>query len=548
MYRSPSRLTLRAVTKRFADRLVLDGVDLSVRPGERVGIVGDNGSGKSTLLGLIGGALEPDEGEVIVSAAGGVGHLAQTLELEASATVQAAIDAALAELRDLEQRVADAERALSALDGSELAEALEEYGVLVEQFAARDGHAANRRLGVALDALGVGRVDRARRWASLSGGERSRVALAATLAADPELLLLDEPTNDLDDDAWEWLLQRLRTHRGTVVAVTHDRAFLEALTEVVWEVDARSVARHGDGYAGYLAAKARERRQAIEAHASWTEELARQRQLASANAARVDAIPRKMEKAGMGIGQFRMRSRDHGSMSRIRNAKERVARLTENPVDAPPEPLAFTPRLATVSEADASNTSEPAIELAAVRVGERLSVDHLRIDAGERLLVTGPNGAGKTTLLRLISGELRPDGGTVSAPRRIGHLQQASTITPTGETLATAFAARARVDLETGEATLGALGLFRPDDLAIPLSALSYGQRRRLELALLVASHHDVLLLDEPTNHLAPALVDELELALEGFRGTVVLVTHDRRMRERFTGRRVRVRNGTVDA
>ncbi|WP_157008998.1 ribosomal protection-like ABC-F family protein [Agromyces laixinhei] len=545
MYRSPSQLTLRAVTKRFADRLVLDGVDLTVRPGERVGVVGDNGSGKSTLLALIGGRLEPDDGDVTVDAPGGVGHLDQTLELEASATVQDARDAGLAELRALEQEVAAAERALSSLDGSELAAALDEYGVLVERFAARDGHAADHRLGVALDALGVGRIDRTRAWAGLSGGERSRIALAATLAADPELLLLDEPTNDLDDDAWEWLLQRLRAHRGTVVAVTHDRAFLEALTDVVWEVDARTVARHGDGYAGYLAAKARERRQAIEAHAAWKEELARHRHLASANAARVDAIPRKMEKAGMGIGQYRMRSRDHGSTSRIRNAKERVARLTERPVAAPPEPLAFTPELATASAAVAP--VDLAIELAAVRVGEQLAVDRLRIEPGERLLVTGPNGAGKTTLLRLIAGELQPDDGTVSMPQRIGHLHQVSTIAPSAESLAAAFAARARVDLDTGEATLGSLGLFRPGDLALPLSALSYGQRRRLELALLVASRHDVLLLDEPTNHLAPALVEELEIALEGFPGTIVLVTHDRRLRGRFTGRRLHVSGGRID-
>ncbi|MFC9561927.1 ATP-binding cassette domain-containing protein, partial [Agromyces sp. NPDC056965] len=375
-----------------------------------------------------------------------------------------------------------------------------------------------------------------------------RASLAATLAADPELLLLDEPTNDLDDDAWEWLLRRLRAHRGTVVAATHDRAFLEALTDVVWEVDARTVARHGDGYAGYVAAKARERRQAIEAHAAWTEELARHRQLASANAARVDAIPRRMEKAGMGIGQFRMRSRDHGSTSRIRNAKERVARLVEHPVAPPPEPLAFTPRLATTSAAGAATATDLAVELTAVRVGERLAVDHLRVDPGERLLVTGPNGAGKTTLLRLIAGQLLPDIGTVTAPRRIGHLQQASTITPTDESLIEAFAARARLDLDTAEATLGSLGLFRPDDLGLPLSALSYGQRRRLELALLVASRHDVLLLDEPTNHLAPVLVDELELALEGFPGTVVLVSHDRRMRARFVGRRLHVSGGLIGA
>ncbi len=541
---SPSQLSLHAVTKRFADRLVLDRVDLTVRPGERVGIIGDNGAGKTTLLRLIAGDLEPDNGDVRVVAPGGVGHLVQQLELGSSATVGDAIDAGLADLRALEAEVERAEHALAGLDGDELEVALERYPVLVERFSARDGYATDARLSTALDALGVGLIDRSRPWSTLSGGERSRIALAATLTSDPELLLLDEPTNDLDDSAWEWLRTRLRAHRGTVVAVTHDRAFLDELTDVVWEVDARGVARHGNGYAGYLVAKATQRRQAIEAYESWKAELARNRDLIASNASRVDAIPRKLDKPGMGTGAFRARGRDHGAMGRIRNAKERVARLTERPVAAPPEPLAFTaPLPVSIKETD---VPAAAIELQRVRVGSRLVIDHLRVEPGERVLITGPNGAGKTTLLRLIAHEAVADDGAVLAPPGVGHLQQSSAIDPSDETLVEAFAARARVDLDSGERTLGSLGLFRPDDLSLPLRALSYGQRRRLELALLVTGGHQVLLLDEPTNHLAPALVEELEHALAAFAGTVVLVTHDRLMRARFEGRRVRIEAGAL--
>nr|WP_269756347.1 ABC-F family ATP-binding cassette domain-containing protein [Agromyces humatus] len=535
---------MHSVTKRFADRLVLDRVDLTVRPGERVGIIGDNGSGKSTLLRLIAGDLEPDNGAVRVVAPGGVGHLAQQLELGASATVNDAIDTGLADLRALEADLAAAERALAGLAGDALATALDRYGDLVERFAARDGYAADARLAIALDALGVGAIERARPWASLSGGERSRIALAATLAGDPELLLLDEPTNDLDDSGWEWLREHLHAHRGTVVAVTHDRAFLDELTDLVWEVDARSVARHGDGYAGYLVAKANQRREAIEAYETWKGELARNRNLVTANASRLDAIPRKLDKPGMGAGAFRARGRDHGAMGRIRNAKERIARLTEHAVAPPPEPLTFTAPLG--GEHGETDVPGTAIELDAVRVGDRLTIDHLRVDPGERVLITGPNGAGKTTLLRLIAHEAAPDEGTVLAPPSIGHLQQASAIAPTDETVVEGFAKRSLVDLDTSEQTLGALGLFRPEDLSMPLRALSYGQRRRLDLALLVTGGHDVLLLDEPTNHLAPALVEELEQALASFPGTVVLVTHDRLMRARFTGRRVRLDSGTA--
>ncbi|MCD2443020.1 ATP-binding cassette domain-containing protein [Agromyces sp. SYSU K20354] len=544
MYPSTSQLSLHAVTKRFADRLVLDRVDLTVRPGERVGIIGDNGSGKSTLLRLIARDLEPDNGDVRVVAPGGVGYLAQQVELATSATVDDAIGAGLADLRALEADLAAAERALAGLDGDALAAALGRYGELVDRFTARDGYAADARLEVALDALGVGGIERGRPWANLSGGERSRIALAATLAADPELLLLDEPTNDLDDAAWEWLRARLHAHRGTVVAVTHDRAFLDELTDVVWEVDDRGVSRHGDGYAGYLVAKATQRREAIEAYETWKAELARNRDLVAANASRLDAIPRKLDKPGMGTGAFRARGRDHGAMGRIRNAKERIARLTEHAVAPPPEPLTFTAPLG--GERDETDVPGAAIALDDVRVGDRLAVDHLHVEPGERVLITGPNGAGKTTLLRLIAHEAAPDAGTVLAPPRVGHLRQASAIAPTDETVVEGFAHRTLVDLDTSEQTLGSLGLFRPDDLSMPLHALSYGQRRRLELAVLVTGGHDVLLLDEPTNHLAPALVEDLERALASFPGTVLLVTHDRLMRARFAGRRLHLEAGAL--
>src|SRR5918994_826623 len=195
------------------------------------------------------------------------------------------------------------------------------------------------------------RITRSRAWSTLSGGERSRIALAATLASNPELLLLDEPSNDLDDAAWQWLVDRLRAHHGTVVAVTHDRAFLQALTDVIWEVDGASVARYGDGYAGYLVAKASERERRRLAYETWKVELARIRELAAVNVRRLDAIPRKLEKAGMGAGAFRARGRDHGAMARIRNAKERVTRLLDAPVAPPPKPLSFSPALGRTTSA-----------------------------------------------------------------------------------------------------------------------------------------------------------------------------------------------------
>ncbi|MFF0609735.1 TlrC/CarA/OleB/SrmB family ABC-F type ribosomal protection protein [Nocardia tengchongensis] len=544
-----SQLTLSAVTKRYVDRVVLDAVSLSIRPGEKVGIVGDNGAGKSTLLRLIAGRDEPDNGDIVVQAAGGIGYLAQTLELPPTATVGAAIDLALSDIRDLESRMRTVEADL-VVPGP-LGGRLDVYTDLVSRFEARGGYTVDARVEAGLHGLGLPGLDRNRLLGTLSGGQRRRLALAATLAAAPELLLLDEPANDLDDSAVEWLEGHLREHRGTVVAVTHDRVFLERITDTVLEVDAGAVTRHGNGYAGYLTAKAAQRhRQRLE-YDRWRAELSRSRRLAESNVARLDSIPRKLPLAVFAAGPFRTRSRGHGAQSRIRNAKERVSRLTTNPIAPPPDPLRFTADLAGVpcsleAQPDAANVTAvpPVAEVSSVVVHGRLRLDGLRIGAADRVLVTGPNGAGKTTLLRLLAGELAADSGVITVRGRVGHLRQEESVGAADQTVLDAFAAgRVGYPDEHADALL-ALGLFRPADLRLRLGELSYGQRRRVELARLVTDPVDLLLLDEPTNHLSPGLVEDLEQALDGYTGAVVLVTHDRRMRQRFQGRRIELPTG----
>ncbi|MFF8447508.1 TlrC/CarA/OleB/SrmB family ABC-F type ribosomal protection protein [Streptomyces leeuwenhoekii] len=536
-----SQLSLHCVTRKYGDRTVLDQVSFSLAPGEKAGVVGDNGAGKSTLLRLLAGVERPDAGEVTVAAPGGTGYLPQTIGLPAEATVQDAIDLALAELRALEAGLRKAEAALAeAPAGAELEGALATYALLTERYEARAGYGADARVDAALHALGLPGLARNRRLGSLSGGERSRLALAATLASQPELLLLDEPTNDLDDPAVAWLEDRLRAHRGTVVAVTHDRVFLERITDTVLEVDGGRVTRHGNGYGGYLTAKAAQRRRRQQRYDEWRAELARSRRLAESGVVRLDGIPRKMPRAAFGHGAFRARGRAHGAMSRIRMAKERVERLSARPVAPPPEPLRLTARIATTGHLG----EVPAARLDGVVVRDRLEMPGLRLEAGERLLVTGPNGAGKTTLLRVLAGELRPDAGAVSVPGRVGHLRQQETPWPPGMTLLEAFAHGRPGAPEEYADRLLSLGLFEPEALRLRVGELSYGQRRRIELARLVGDPVDLLLLDEPTNHLSPALVEELEAALDAYAGALVLVTHDRRMRARFSGSRLELRGG----
>ncbi|MFI8307238.1 TlrC/CarA/OleB/SrmB family ABC-F type ribosomal protection protein [Streptomyces sp. NPDC085927] len=544
-----AQFALHDITKRYDDRIVFDRVGFSIRPGEKVGVIGDNGSGKSTLLKVLAGRERPDNGILTVVAPGGIGYLAQTLELPLDATVQDAVDLALSDLRELEAAMRRAEAELAEHDtdgpGTELPAVLQHYAGLVERYQARGGYEADVRVEVALHGLGLPGLDRDRKLGTLSGGERSRLALAATLASAPELLLLDEPTNDLDDRATEWLEEHLRSHRGTVIAVTHDRVFLDRLTTTILEVDSGRVTRYGNGYEGYLTAKAVERERRLREYEEWRTELDRNRGLIASNVARMDGIPRKTPLSVFGHGAYRRRGRDHGAMVRIRNAKQRVAQLTENPAPAPADPLTFTARIDTAGP-KAEETQEALAELTDVRVADRLVVDSLSIRPSDRLLITGPNGAGKTTLLRVLSGELEPDSGSVRVGCRVGHLRQDEMPWPPGLTVLRAFAHGRDGYLEDHAGKLLSLGLFSPSDLRRQVKDLSYGQRRRIEIARLVSDPMDLLLLDEPTNHLTPVLVEELEQALVDYRGAVVVVTHDRRMRSRFTGARLTMDHGRI--
>ncbi|MFF3301855.1 ribosomal protection-like ABC-F family protein [Streptomyces sp. NPDC002908] len=536
-----AQLSMNDVSKAYGDRSVLDQVSLTVRPGEKAGVIGENGSGKSTLLRLMAGAEAPDSGDVTVGFPGGTGYLAQTLTLDPLGTVRDAVDEAFAELRSLERQIRAAEDELSRSEptGAQLAA----YGDLLTAYEERGGYQADSRTDAALHGLGLSHVARDRVLATLSGGEQSRLALACVLAAAPELLLLDEPTNHLDAAAVGWLEDHLRAHRGTVVAVTHDRTFLERIATVILEVDRdlRNVSRHGDGWEGYRRAKAAARSRWAQEHQEWLAELARTEELVSAAGQRLAGTGKD---PGQGFGKHR-RSHEAKLSGQVRAARTRLEALRRSPVPAPPRPLRFTAELtgASVGEVPAEGDA-PVAELESVVVGTRLDIPALRVLPGQRLLVTGPNGAGKTTLLRVLAGDLAPDTGAVRRRGRIGYLPQELPARPTRRTLLATFAAGRPGHPDEWADELLALGLFRPEDLAVPVAALSVGQQRRLVLARMVTRPADLLVLDEPTNHVALDLVEELEAALARYRGAVVVVSHDRGFRERFDGERLDIRAG----
>ena len=532
---------------------MLDDVTVSVKAGERAGVVGENGSGKSTLLRLLAGVERPDDGEITVpTATDDVGYLGQTLDLPPTHTVQQAVDAALAGLRAIERRLRGLESTLTTATGDTAAAALAEYGELQTLYEARGGYEADARVDKAFH--GVGR-DRA--LGSLSGGELARLGLACVLAAAPRVLLLDEPTNHLDEPALTWLEDRLREHRGTVVVVSHDRVFLGRVATAVLEVEGGAVTRFGGGYDGFLAAKATARARWEQAYAAWCAEVRQVREHAATTAHRVAAGGPMRDNNKMAYDRNAGRVQSSVS-SRVRNAHERLRRLLDNPIPRPPSPLHFhspftpppTPGTHGGTSAGsgtatgtiaAGTTGMPGravlVELRDVRVGDgRLHIPHLALTRGERLLVRGPNGAGKSTLLQALAEH------AARASVRVGHLQQEVTFDPD----LTVLAAYGHGYPDEREAALLGTGLFAPHTLRQKVGELSVGQRRRLALARLLASEHDLLLLDEPTNHLSPLLAEELEQALDHYRGTLVVVSHDRALTRRFRGEHLHLMGGRV--
>ena len=464
--------------------------------------------------------------------------MSQTLDLPRSATIAEVIDLALAEFRAIERELRLLE---SKLAGGEPA-TLARYSDVLAVFEARGGYQLDASVDAALVGLALGHLARDRALSTLSGGELRRLALACALVGAPPLLLLDEPTNHMDDACLDWLEQRLRAHRGTLVAVSHDRLFLERVATAILEVDGdqQALLRHGDGYAGYLREKAAARRRWQEAHSRWRKDVEAVT-LRSATTAREVGYARRKDNDKLGYDRHAARV-DRQVASRVRNADERLRRLTDEPVPRPPDPLEFKGRF------EAARTEGAVLALERVRVEGRLDDTDLIVGAGERVLITGPNGAGKTTLLRVLAGDLEPDRGVVRRRGRIGYLPQDVPTTPSQQRLLHAFAEGLAGDADEHLERLLSLGLFREDDAWVPVSRLSVGQRQRLALARLLLDEVDVLLLDEPTNHLAPDLVEALDEALLAFEGALVLVTHDRLLRQRLGIRERRMFDGRLAA
>jgi len=518
------RVQLAEATKRYGAQLVLDKVDLTVGPHARLGVVGPNGVGKSTLLRIVAGIEEPDSGSVVRAPAWlTAGYLAQ----ERLDGERVALLATLARRTGVAQAERELVEASSALAKGGAAE--ERYSAALDRFLALGGGDFEARARTVCADLGLS-VDLDQSADTLSGGERARAALAAILLSRFDLLLLDEPTNDLDLDGLERLERFLDAYEGALVVVSHDRELLDrTVTGIVEIVPESRRAREWSGtWSEYAAARDRER---LVASARYEQAKARRRKVTELLAKRRTEARGLGDSLGKSTGGADRRA-TQALRTKVRQAEKLLERneLPEKPFEHWELRLSLD---AGEPPGDLVATLDDAV---AERGAFRLGPVSLDLVAGERVAVTGRNGSGKTTLLGMLLGNVPLSEGRrrVGRRTRVGSLAQHRDAYGGAESLIDAFRARTGLAVEPARTLLAKFGLGA-DHIGRPCETLSPGERTRAQLAELQNLGVNLLVLDEPTNHLDLEAVEQLESALDGYEGTIVVVSHDRRFLERVS-------------
>ncbi|WEK62608.1 MAG: ABC-F family ATP-binding cassette domain-containing protein [Candidatus Microbacterium colombiense] len=537
----------------YGHRILFESLDLTVSPGDVIGVVGANGAGKSTLLRLLAGVDAPASGSVSLAPWDAfVGWLPQEHERAAGETVAAYIGRRTGCM----QATIDMDAAAVALAEPAPAtgpDPADVYSTALDRWLASGAADLDERIPVVLAELGLhlagGSAEDAL-MTSLSGGQAARVGLAALLLSRFDIVLLDEPTNDLDLDGLERLEMFVRGLRGGAVLVSHDREFLARAVTRVLELDLVQGSNrvYGGGYESYLEERATLRRHLREKYDEFADKKA-------------DLVARartQREWSSQGVRNAMKKAPDNDKIRRkastessekqaqkVRQMESRIARLEE--VDEPRKEwqLEFS-----IGAAPRSSGVVSTLSSAVVRQGDFvLGPVSLQVNAGDRIGITGPNGAGKSTLLRALLGTREPDEGTASlgVSVEIGEIDQARSLLVGSVPLADAFEALVP-ELASGDVrTLLAKFGLKADHVTRPVDGLSPGERTRAALALLQARGVNLLVLDEPTNHLDLPAIEQLEQALESYEGTLLLVTHDRRMLDTVRiDRRWRVESGQV--
>ena len=499
-------LACQNIEKSFDGELLLQDVNFHIEEREKAALIGINGAGKSTLLKIIMGEIPADGGQVILAKGKTIGYLAQHQEINSQLSIYDSLLEMKQHVLDMERGMRQLEKEMKHASGEELSRIMESYSRLTQQFEQENGYAYKSEITGVLKGLGFEEKDFEKQVSTLSGGQKTRVALGRLLLSSPDIILLDEPTNHLDMESIAWLETYLLNYPGAVFIVSHDRYFLDKVVTKIVELDNTKATVFTGNYTAYSEKKAQLRKAAYQAYLNQQQEIKHQEEV---------------------IAKLRQFNREKS----IRRAESREKMLEKMDVLEKPQEIDAAMRISLKPRITSGNDVLMVEHLSKSFPSLPLFEDlNFTIKRGEKVAIIGNNGTGKTTILKILNHLLPPDGGSfrLGSKVHIGYYDQEHHVLHMKKTVFEEISDDYPNLTNTEIRNLLAAFLFTGDDVFKPISALSGGERGRVSLAKLMLSEANFLILDEPTNHLDIISKEILEDALNNYEGTVLYVSHDR--------------------
>ena len=499
-------LSCQNISKAFVENQVLKNVSFHIEDHEKAAIVGINGAGKTTLLRIIVGEMTPDDGQVVLAKDKTLGYLAQNSTVDTSHTIYEELLSVKADLLRLEEKIRECENNMKHADGDALEDLMKQYTSLTHAFETGGGYLYRSELVGVLKGLGFTEDEFSKPVATLSGGQKTRVALGRLLLQNPDLIILDEPTNHLDMNSIAWLETYLLNYKGAVLIVSHDRYFLDRIAGKVIEIDQSKATTFMGNYSDYAVKKEQLRVAAWNAYMNQQREIKHQEEV---------------------IEKLKSFNREKS----IKRAESREKMLDKIEVIEKPSEVRTDMKLTLTPRILSGNDVLTVEHLAKSFDSHKLFTDvNFEIKRGEHVAIIGDNGSGKTTLLKILNGLVPADQGTfrLGSNVEIGYYDQEHHVLHSEKTLFEEISDDYPYLNNTQIRNVLAAFLFTGEDVFKRISDLSGGERGRVSLAKLVLSNANFLILDEPTNHLDIMSKEILEDALNGYEGTILYVSHDR--------------------